>query len=99
MGLSLRDSGIEIKRRDQINRYDFVTEDDPSLQPTRFASKDYMDSFVNPPHLLKEEARKRESDLEKEKAKPLSLPAQPERDGIALATGSGMAISVFFPGN
>ena len=27
-----------------------------------------MDSFVNPPQVLKEEARKRESELEKEKS-------------------------------
>ncbi len=69
-----------IKRRDELNRYDFVGEDDRAQQPTRFQSKDYMDSFVNPPAVLKEEARKRESELEKEKTKPLSLPEQPERD-------------------
>ena len=59
-----------IKRREEINRYDFVREgdEDRSLQPTKFTSKDYMDSFVNPPQVLKEEARKRESDLEKERS-------------------------------
>ena len=56
------------------------TETKTRTQPTKFQSKDYMDSFVNPPHVLKEEARKRESDREKEKAKPQSFPEQPERD-------------------
>ena len=66
-----------IKRREQINRYDFVSEeeDDRSGQPTKFQSKDYMDSFVNPPQVLKEEARKRETEREKERAKPLSFPS------------------------
>src|SRR5579864_6897206 len=65
-----------IKRREQINRYDFVreNEDDLSAQPTKFQSKDYMDSFVNPPQVLKEEARKRDTEREKERAKPQSLP-------------------------
>src|SRR5271155_1718010 len=63
-----------IKRREEINRYDFVgaDKDDESLQPTKLQSKDYMDSFVNPPQVLKEEARKRESEREKERAKPSS---------------------------
>ena len=67
-----------IKRRDQINRYDFArSEEDEQVAPTKFQSKDYMDSFVNPPQVLKEEARKRESELEKEKAKPQSFPSSP----------------------
>src|SRR5271155_1711572 len=63
-----------IKRRDQLNRYDFVEEDARAQQPTRFQRKAYMNSFVNPPAVLKEETRKRESYLEKEKSKPQSLP-------------------------
>ena len=39
-----------------------------------------MDAFVNPPHVLKEEARKRESELEKEKGQAAAFPEQPERD-------------------
>ena len=39
-----------------------------------------MDSFVNPPQVLKEEARKRETEREKERAKPSVVPEQPERD-------------------
>ena len=69
-----------IKRRDAINRYDFAPEeqDGEDQKPSKFQSKQYMDSFINPPEVLKQEARKRESD--KEKAKPLSFPEQPERD-------------------
>jgi stage V sporulation protein R len=69
-----------IKRRDAINRYDFVPEDedDDKKKPSKFQSKEYMDSFINPPAVLKEEARKRES--EKEKPKPTAFPEHPERD-------------------
>lgn len=69
-----------IKRRDSINRYNFSPdqEGDEEQRPSKFQSKDYMDAFINPPQALKDEARKRES--EKEKAKPLSFPEQPERD-------------------
>jgi stage V sporulation protein R len=71
-----------IKRREEINRYDFVREGDgeTAAGPTKFQSKDYMDSFVNPPQILKEEAKKIESDRDKEKSKPSSIPEQPERD-------------------
>jgi len=69
-----------IKRRDAINRYDFAPgeQDDDDQKRSKFQSKEYMDAFINPPEVLKQEARKRES--EKEKAKPLSIPEQPERD-------------------
>jgi stage V sporulation protein R len=69
-----------IKRRDAINRYDFAPEDEEDQEkgPSKFQSKEYMDSFINPPHVLKEEARKRET--EKEKTKPLPIPEHPERD-------------------
>src|SRR5271155_3714261 len=69
-----------IKRREEVNRYDFVAdgEGDNDQQPTKFQSKDYMDSYINPPQVLKEEARKRDSEREKERAKPQSLPEQPE---------------------
>ncbi len=69
-----------IKRRDSINRYNFTPgeEDAKEQGPSKFQSKDYMDSFINPPQALKDEARKRES--EKEKAKPSSFPEHPERD-------------------
>src|SRR5271165_3621668 len=68
-----------IKRRDAINRYDFPpNEEEQDEQATKFQSKGYMDSFINPPQVLKEEARRRET--EKEKAKSQSIPEQPERD-------------------
>ncbi len=62
-----------IKRREQVNRYDFVSEEDEdrSGQPTKFQSKDYMDSYVNPPQLLKEEARS---------AKPSARKSAPSRN-------------------
>jgi stage V sporulation protein R len=71
-----------IKRREEVNRYDFVAdgEGEDDQQPRRFQSKDYMDSYINPPQVLKEEARKRDSDREKERSKPQSLPEHPERD-------------------
>jgi len=67
-----------IKRRDAVNRYDFAEgkEDEPT--PSKFQSKEYMDTFINPPEVLKAEAKKREN--EKETAKSLSFPEQPERD-------------------
>ena len=51
-----------IKRRSALNRYDFVSDghEEHENQPTKFQSKEYMDAFINPPHLLKEEARTRE---------------------------------------
>jgi stage V sporulation protein R len=69
-----------IKRRDEISRYNFTPEEEKEEEKpsAKFQSKDYMDSFINPPAMLKEEARKKESD--KEKAKPASFPEQPERD-------------------
>lgn len=67
-----------IKRRDPVNRYDFDAEDEQEEAPSKFQSKGYMDAFINPPELLKEELRKKESD--RQKAKPMSFPEQPERD-------------------
>ena len=68
-----------IKRRDAINRSDFPpNEEEQDEQASKFQSKGYMDSFINPPQVLKEEARRRET--EKEKAKSQSFPEQPERD-------------------
>ena len=42
----------------------------------RFQSKGYMDSYVNPPEVLREEARRREADRPKASA----FPEQPQRD-------------------
>jgi stage V sporulation protein R len=65
-----------IKRRDEVSRYDFYTEDDDQDGPAKFRSKDYMDAFVNPPSVLKEQARKAEA----EKQKARHFPETPERD-------------------
>src|SRR3954470_827511 len=65
-----------IKRRDTDNRYDFSTEEESSDGVARFHSKDYMESFVNPPAVLREQARQQEA--ERQKARP--FPEQPERD-------------------
>jgi stage V sporulation protein R len=68
-----------IKRRDEISRYDFPpNEEEEETQVGRFQSKGYMDSFINPPDVLKHEAKKRVT--EKEKARAVSIPEQPERD-------------------
>jgi len=71
-----------IKRRDQISRYNFSPDGEEAENPqsTKFQSKGYMDAFINPPNLLKEEAQKKENERQKEKAKPIALPEQPERD-------------------
>ncbi len=70
-----------IKRREEINRYDFRPgEEDRDQQASKFQSKDYMDAFINPPQVLKEETRRKESDREKERTKTGVHPEQPERD-------------------
>lgn len=68
----------QIKRRDAISRYDFdpEKEKDDESTPTKFQSKEYMDSFINPPSYIKEQARK----IESQKQKSRHLPEQPERD-------------------
>jgi stage V sporulation protein R len=66
-----------IKRRDEADRYDFKREDeDERPDVLKFQSKGYMDSYVNPPEVLREQARKRETD----KQKARQFPEQPERD-------------------
>ena len=65
-----------IKRRDDVSRYDFRPEDDDGQGLVRFQSKEYMDSYVNPPDFLKEQAKAKEA----EKAKSKQFPETPERD-------------------
>lgn len=67
-----------IKRRDTPNRYDFHPdgEDDAETAVSKFRSKDYMDSYINPPAFLQDQAKKQEA--EKQKAK--NFPENPERD-------------------
>jgi stage V sporulation protein R len=68
-----------VKRFDQPNRYDFdrshVDEEEPGA-PGRFQSKHYMDSFVNPPHVLAAEAAK----LRDQQQKQAKFPPEPVRD-------------------
>jgi stage V sporulation protein R len=65
-----------IKRRDDVSRYDFQPEDGEEFAPVRFQSKGYMDSYVNPPGFLKDQAKAKET----EKAKSKQFPETPERD-------------------
>jgi stage V sporulation protein R len=66
-----------IKRRDDDDRYDFKNEEEEEKPDVvRFQSKDYMDSYVNPPAALREQAKKKES----EKPKARQFPEHPERD-------------------
>ena len=56
-----------IKRREPINRYDFdADEDEDDAGSRKFQSKGYMDAYVNPPQVLKDEAQKRETEREQE---------------------------------
>ncbi|MFN0054601.1 MAG: SpoVR family protein [Planctomycetales bacterium] len=46
---------------------------------TRFRSKDYMDTYINPPDVLRAEARDREQQ-EQDKERKRSFPDEPQRD-------------------
>jgi stage V sporulation protein R len=65
-----------IKRRDDVSRYDFRPEDGNDQGLVRFQSKEYMDSYVNPPEFLKDQVKAKEA----EKAKSKQFPEVPERD-------------------
>lgn len=65
-----------IKRRDDHDRYDFGGDEEDPTPSAKFQSKDYMDSFVNPPAVLKEQAKRKETEQRKAK----QFPEQPERD-------------------
>jgi stage V sporulation protein R len=69
-----------VKRFDDHDKYDFRegTEDEEEPQPpARFKSKDYMDSYVNPPDALAREVEQRREDLLK---KHQHFPPEPVRD-------------------
>src|SRR5262249_17793031 len=67
-----------IRRREEVSRYDFTPEqEDDSLKPTRFKSKDYMDDYINPRALLK--AEEDEKKKQKEQTSK-SFPERPEKD-------------------
>jgi stage V sporulation protein R len=65
-----------IKRRDDHSRYDFEPDDDKPATVSKFQSKEYMDSYVNPPEFLKEQAKQKEAERQKSK----QFPEVPERD-------------------
>jgi len=67
-----------IKRRDDKNRYEFRQPDaaDDGPQPTRFDSKPYLDSYINPRTALAEEADRIKQRAEEEQG----FPARPMRD-------------------
>lgn len=65
-----------IRRRADKSRYDF-DQQKPELEiPSRYRSKDYMDSFINPPGKLAAEAKR--LDEARREIKP--FPENPERD-------------------
>ena len=68
-----------VKRFEDRNKYDFDKgldhAEDPPV-PGRFASKDYMEAFVNPPHVLSAEAER----LRQERERQVHFPAEPTRD-------------------
>jgi stage V sporulation protein R len=68
-----------VKRFDERNRYDFdklPADEDEVDSPGRFQSKDYMESFINPPHVLAAEAERRRGEREKQ----IRFPSEPVRD-------------------
>jgi len=68
-----------VKRHDTPVRYDFQRGSDhvdPAPVPGRFASKDYMDPFINPPKALSAEAA-RLAQLQQQQTR---FPAEPVRD-------------------
>lgn len=67
-----------IRRRSDQSRFDFKEEkDDDSLRLTRFKSKKYMDSYINPPEALKAEEEEKRRERE---AIASHFPEQPEKD-------------------
>jgi stage V sporulation protein R len=70
---------VAIRRREPVSRYDFTpeVEDDDSVRPTRFKSKDYMDAYINPRAALKAEEEERRKAREQAAR---NFPEQPEKD-------------------
>lgn len=67
-----------IKRFDQQNRYDFQSnlEKDTTVDVPRFKSKNYMDSFINPPDVLERERKK----LKERQSEQQKFPSHNYRD-------------------
>lgn len=64
-----------IKRRDKADRYDFKKAKEEEKGEKRFATKDYLEDYVNPRH---QESDEDETDASA--SKPITIPAQPEQD-------------------
>jgi stage V sporulation protein R len=68
-----------VKRFEHPNRYDFdkgADHEEEPAKPGRFDSKDYMESFINPPHVLSAEADR----LKKDRERQTRFPPEPVRD-------------------
>jgi stage V sporulation protein R len=68
-----------IRRREEISKYDFKEEEDETMKLTRFKSKGYMDSYINPPAALKAEEEERKKLKE---AAARNFPERPEKDAL-----------------
>jgi stage V sporulation protein R len=68
-----------INRFDAHDKYDFnhPPEEDEAAPPAQFQSKGYMNSFINPPAVLKAEASRRE---QQQKQQQRRFPSEPTRD-------------------
>lgn len=68
-----------IKRFDERNKYEFKeveAEEEEEVKPSRFRSKDYMDSFINPPDVLAKEVERQQ----KKRDQKINFPESPQRD-------------------
>jgi stage V sporulation protein R len=68
-----------VKRFEQPDKYDFGRAHDDVEEPPvpgRFQAKQYMDSFINPPHVLSAEAER----LRHQREKQAHFPPEPMRD-------------------
>ncbi len=66
-----------IRRREDVSRYDFKEEEEEAMKLTRFKSKDYMDTYINPQKALKAEEDERRK-LKEQTAR--NFPERPEKD-------------------
>jgi stage V sporulation protein R len=68
-----------IRRREEVSRYDFSNkeDEDEDIKSTRFKSKGYMDSYINPRDVLKAEEEERRK-LKEEASR--NFPEQPQKD-------------------
>src|ERR1700674_2591703 len=66
-----------IRRRQDTSRYDFNQPEDEEVKLTRFKSKAYMDSYINPRAALKAEEEERKKLMD---ASARNFPERPEKD-------------------